>query len=161
METGCGADGTIAFDPILFKNEDVGKTYTFRVTEVQGHDDSILYDNTAYVVKVTPKRGSDNGDFTGTLTFDIVVMKVASTGPGAGSAPETQSSGSFSAAAAISPDEIVFENITRGTTGKPPGHVSPQTGDDDSSAGALVLLSLSLAAASAAAGGMRRKRQKR
>ena len=62
------ADGTVTFVSVEYNQDDAGKTYYYRVSEVAGSDDAVEYDESSFVYTVTVK---DNGD--GTLSFDQAV----------------------------------------------------------------------------------------
>ena len=59
------ADGRIAFKAFRFNQNDIGKTYTYYVSERNGAQDGYIYDTTVYTVKLTV---ADNGD--GTLSVE-------------------------------------------------------------------------------------------
>jgi pilin isopeptide linkage protein len=59
------ADGSIAFDSISYSSSDVGKTYTYTVTESAGTDEDITYSTASFRVSVSV---ADNGDGTLSVT---------------------------------------------------------------------------------------------
>ena len=58
------ADGTIAFDPLEYNQDDIGHQYFYGVREVTGSDDTVIYDESMFGYNVVVY---DNGD--GTLSF--------------------------------------------------------------------------------------------
>ena len=63
-----GADGR-AFGMLTFSKEEAGKTYTYRLTEVNDAREHILYDETEHIVTVTLKL-NDDATLTPTVTLD-------------------------------------------------------------------------------------------
>ncbi|MBR3159325.1 MAG: BspA family leucine-rich repeat surface protein, partial [Atopobiaceae bacterium] len=54
-----GADGKVAFEAIKYDQRDIGKTYTYIVTETDTGESQIVYDEHAYSVKVTITDGGE------------------------------------------------------------------------------------------------------
>jgi pilin isopeptide linkage protein len=73
------ANGSITFAKINYGVEDIGKVFTYTVSEVQGSDSSINYDTTVYTVKVTPALDPNNAGL-------IVATPVITTASGTASA---------------------------------------------------------------------------
>ena len=70
------AEGTVQFGPIAFTNKDVGKSYSYLVSEVADPADTLVsYDTGSFRYTITPK---DDGD--GTLSFDQKVERVEADG---------------------------------------------------------------------------------
>ncbi len=68
-ETVSNAGAAFAFSSILYTGENLGDHY-YRVTEAQGTNDLMAYDQTEYIVKITV---TDNGDGTITVSDPVVV----------------------------------------------------------------------------------------
>ena len=62
------ADGTVTFDAIKYDETDVGKTYTYTITEDPGTIDGVVYDVASYTVAVSI---ADNGDGTLAVTSTV------------------------------------------------------------------------------------------
>ena len=58
------ADGTVAWDPLSYTQEDVGKTFYYIAREKEGEDDTVVFDTSVFGYRITV---IDNDD--GTLTF--------------------------------------------------------------------------------------------
>lgn len=53
--------GTFSFGKIWFAPEDIGKTYTYKISEIKGTDPRITYDLTVYTMTVRVNRNADTG----------------------------------------------------------------------------------------------------
>lgn len=53
--------GYINFDPIVYNADDIGKTFTYEMSEIAGADPDMVYDDTAYTYTVKVDT-DDNGD---------------------------------------------------------------------------------------------------
>lgn len=64
------ADGSVAFEPIIYDQTDIDQVYTYTIREVNGSLGGVTYDETIFTVEVTI---TDNGDGTLTATpvFDV------------------------------------------------------------------------------------------
>lgn len=71
------ANGSISFDRIPYTIDDVGKTYTYQVKEVNpGNDSKYEYDSSVYTVTVTPTlETDDSGNPTGKILADPTYTK--------------------------------------------------------------------------------------
>lgn len=100
--------GTFTFGKIWFSTEDVGKTYTYTISELGGKNSKITYDKTIYKLKVEIVKDEETGK---------IECKTSVTGNDDKKA-----------------EEIVFTNVydtppgTPGTPGKPGKPKLPQTG---------------------------------
>lgn len=65
----CDANGSFRFATLNYTGKDVGKTYTYTITEVKGDKDYITYDDKAYTLKVTVADDGQGG-LTITKTLD-------------------------------------------------------------------------------------------
>lgn len=66
-----GEDGSIEFEPLEYHETDIGQTYTYTVSEVQGDAEGITYDQTVYTVEVTV---ADSEDSDGTLALTVRIL---------------------------------------------------------------------------------------
>jgi pilin isopeptide linkage protein len=64
------ADGSITFSPINYTQADIGKTYTYTVSEVKGSETGVTYDDTVYTVTAVI---TDSGN--GTLSVAKTIKK--------------------------------------------------------------------------------------
>ena len=97
--------GTFTFGKIWFSTEDVGKTYTYTISELGGKNSKITYDKTIYKLKVEIVKDEETGK---------IECKTSVTGNDDKKA-----------------EEIVFTNVydtPPGTPGKPGKPKLPQTG---------------------------------
>ena len=67
LHANAAADGSIAFAPITYTMEDVGKSFTYTMTETAGALGGVMYDTSSYDVTVTV---TDNGDGTLGVAYD-------------------------------------------------------------------------------------------
>lgn len=63
-----GPDGAIAFDPILYTQDDIGKTYSYKINEVRGKEKGILYPTEPKTVKVIVSDAG-NGSLSAAVTY--------------------------------------------------------------------------------------------
>jgi pilin isopeptide linkage protein len=73
-------NGQIHFREISYDKNDVGKTYTYTVTEVPGTDNKYTYDSSEYTVTVTPQLEYDaSGNITGKIIANPTFQKNGNT----------------------------------------------------------------------------------
>jgi pilin isopeptide linkage protein len=99
--------GTFTFGKIWFGTKDIGKTYTYTISELAGKNSKITYDKTVYKLKVEVVKNEESGK---------IECKTSVTGKS-----DKEASG------------IVFTNVydtppTPGTPGKPGKPSLPKTG---------------------------------
>jgi hypothetical protein len=77
-------DGNVAFTPIEFKKDDIGKEHTYTVVEKASGSKAYTYDSTVYTVKVTPQKGTiaknTDGSLKGTITAEPAITSSAGSG---------------------------------------------------------------------------------
>lgn len=62
--------GTIAFDPFVYDQDDLGKTFTYYVAEINGQDTKYTYDTTEYEVQFkVANKANDDGQIPTETTF--------------------------------------------------------------------------------------------
>lgn len=99
------ADGSFSFPEIPLDRSDVGKEYTYTVSEVLGSDSRITYDSARYEIRISDIRIEN-----GIVTFRKTITKYTGDSTVGSSA-----------------DAVTFINKVHG--GKTPGKISPVTAD--------------------------------
>ena len=89
---GLGTDGTGGFENAKYTKEDIGKTFTYVIKEVNG-EGFFDYDNTEYTVNVAV--GSDSGTGAIKLTKTLSTRKVASDGTETVTGPTSYNEAAF------------------------------------------------------------------
>lgn len=63
------ANGSVSFDPIEYTQDDIGNTYTYKIREVAGDSQTIVYDETVKTVTVAVTSNASTGDLILTKTY--------------------------------------------------------------------------------------------
>lgn len=131
------ADGSVAFTPVAYTQEDIGKTFKYIITENEGSEQDIRYDASVYTLEV---KVEDTGD--GKLSVSASYMK------------DGQKA-----------DKIVFTNTYTPPAYTPPSSNNPPSKDlktgDDSQVGMWAMLGILAAAVVIAMAWIQRRHGKR
>ena len=63
-------NGAAAFDVLAYTEEDLGKTFTYTVSETKGNERRVTYDETVYTIHVTIGLDENSKELTATITCD-------------------------------------------------------------------------------------------
>ena len=104
------ADGSVTFPALAYTDADTGKTFVYRLSEVNDHQSGISYDDATVLVRVTPV---DNGD--GTMTVTATYEREGADGAGASAIASGASGWTFTNARVIAVPETGAGGIWAGT----------------------------------------------
>ena len=131
---GLNSDGesvTGLLEGLSFSNDDRGKTFNFKVTEVAGDVAATTYDSSYYLIAITPNETSEG---SGVLKLKVVATKYDAEGEAQGEPVEYDSSNGT-----VNPIVVTFENTYKATGTWP-------LGDDDALRANVTLTGRDLAA---------------
>ena len=80
-----GSDGKVVFDPLELTEEDIGRTYTYRLTEIKGSVGGVTYSDQVYYAEIKiadnlNADASDDSNSTGKLAITVSYFQIDADG---------------------------------------------------------------------------------